>query len=103
HTPDPRGLPDLRDPPACARAPWPMRATAGKPDRPALPDRLPFERQRFNRAQRFVSCESRMERGHRHVTVADCLIVRSVVRLPRVLPFLDPVVRPALRIVALGD
>src|SRR6266849_4178393 len=30
--------PDLRDPPAFARASWPIRATAGKPDLPDPPD-----------------------------------------------------------------
>ena len=56
----------------------------------------------FNRRQRVMRRQIGMQRRHRHVAVADRLIVRPIVRLPLVLPFLDPVVRPPLRIVPLG-
>jgi len=47
--------------------------------------------------------EIRMQRRHRHVAVAHGLIVGAIVRLPLVLPFLDPIVVAASRVDALVD
>ena len=47
---------------------------------------------------RRVGGQVRLQRRDRHEPVLDGLVVRAVVRLPLVLPFLDPVVRPAARI-----
>ena len=79
------------------RAKTPAAQTSG-----SLGPRLPYfgcllERQRFDRRERVVRGQIRMQRRDRHVPVAHGLVVRPIVRLPVVLPFLDPVVRAPLR------
>src|SRR5471032_1413083 len=57
----------------------------------------------FNELQRVVRGHVRLERRDRNVTVAYGLVVGAVVRLPLVLPFLDPVVIAIARVDAMVD
>ena len=62
-----------------------------------------LQAQFLNGRQRVVGGQVGMERRHRDIAVAHRLIVRAVVRRPLVLSLLNPVVRPPLRIVPLGN
>ena len=64
---------------------------------------FPPRRQFIQQSQRVVVGQIRLQRRHRHEAVLHRLVVGPVVRLPVVLPFLDPVVVLAARIDALVD
>ena len=67
-------------------------ATSTGSSGPAFTDfGFPLERQRLDGRERVVRREVGMQRCHRDVAVAHRLVVRPIVRLPVVLPFLDPV------------
>ena len=68
----------------------------------SLPESSPI-RQALEKRQRIVGGQVRLQWRHRHIAVADRLIIGAIVRRPVVLPFLNPVVWAARRIDARGN
>src|SRR5262249_28002875 len=110
HAPDPRTArlkarapvtrADLHDPPPDLPHPPDL---PDPPDVPDLLDRLPLRSERFDRGERVVGRQIRMQGRHGYEAVTHGLVIGAIVRLPLVLSFFEPVVRAPLRIVALRD